>query len=517
MLARAPRDIARSLPALRGWRRMAAGMLAGAGLAGAQPPLSWIPLIFLTLPIVLWLMDGTRRAMGAFGLGWSVGVGFFGAGLFWIVEPFMVEPEVFGWLAPVALIGMAGGMALFWGAAFAAAHRFWHPGWSRAILLAAVWSLIEFARGHVLTGFPWALQAYAWIDTPIAQVLALTGPYGLTFLTLCAGLVLGLARPPAIVAAGLLVAAGWGFGAWRLSAPAPVRADPVQVRIVQPNMPQNEKWLPGREQAFFRRHLALSAAPADPMPDVTIWSETAVAFVLDNDPAAQAAAAASVGPDGHLLLGIRRAESRAGGWAWFNALAALGPDGAVSAVYDKVRLVPFGEYIPLKGLTARLGIPALTTLTRGGFTPGPGPRVVSAPGVPPFLPLICYEAIFPEAARARGERPQWLIQVTNDAWFGEISGPYQHLAQARARAIEQGLPLARAANTGISAMVGPRGEIVAELGLGEQGYLDAPLPGTLPKTTYARIGDGPSVLLMVSIFVLTATVFRDGILKSRHR
>lgn len=517
MLARAPRGIARGLPALRGWRRAGAALCAGVGLAGAQPPLSWFPLIFLALPVILWLMDGTRRAAGAFALGWSVGVGFFGAGLFWIVEPFMVEPEVFGWLAPIALVGMAGGMALFWGAAFAAARRFWHPGWSRAILLAAVWGFVEFTRGHVLTGFPWALQAYAWIDTPVAQVLALTGPYGLTFLTLCAGLTLGLARPRAIVAAGLLVALGWGFGAWRLSTPAPIRADPVQVRIVQPNMPQNEKWLPDREETFFRRHLALSAEPADPMPDVTIWSETAVAFVLDDDPAAQAAAAASVGPDGRLLLGIRRAEPRAGGWDWFNSFAALGPDGAAGGVYDKVRLVPFGEYIPLKDLAARLGIPALTTLTRGGFTPGPGPRVISVPGVPAFLPLICYEAIFPEAARASGARPEWLIQVTNDAWFGEISGPYQHLAQARARAIEQGLPLARAANTGVSAMIDPRGEMVAELELGAQGTVDAALPGALPKTTYARTGDGLSVLLMVSIFVLTATVFRDGILKSRHR
>ncbi|TPE50211.1 apolipoprotein N-acyltransferase [Amaricoccus solimangrovi] len=518
-LSRARRGpgVARAMRGLGAWRRAGLGLLAGVALAGTQPPLSWPALIFLALPALLWLMDGVRAPRGAFALGWCVGVGYFGAGMFWIVDPFLVEPEVFGWLAPFALVGMAGGMALFWGWAFALARLFWHPGWSRAVLFAAVWALVEFARGHVLTGFPWALPAYAWIDTPVAQVLSLTGPYGLTFLTLAAGLLPGVGRPAAVAGAVGLVVLGWGFGAWRLAEPLPVRAEPVRVRLVQPNMAQDEKWLPGREEEFFRRHLALSADGAGPRPDVTIWSETAVAFILDRDPAAQAAAAASVGPDGHLLLGIRRAESAGEDWSWFNSLAALAPDGTTEAVYDKARLVPFGEYIPLKGLAARLGIPALTTLTRGGFTAGPGPRVVSVPGVPPFLPLICYEAIFPAAARAPGERPDWLVQVTNDAWFGEASGPYQHFAQARARAIEQGLPLARAANTGISAMVDPKGRVVAELGLGAQGHVDAPLPAPLPPTVYSRTGDIPVLLILFTIYLLTATVFVSGILKPSHR
>ena len=431
--------------------------------------------------------------------------------MFWIVDPFLVEADVFGWLAPFALVGMAGGMALFWGLAFALARVLWRPGWRGALVLASVWTLVEFARGHVLTGFPWALPAYAWIETPVAQGLALVGPYGLSFLTLAAGLLLGVARPLPVAAALALVALGWGFGAWRLAGPDPVRADPVTVRLVQPNMAQEEKWLPGKEEEFLLRHLALSAAPADPMPDVTIWSETAVSFLLDRDPALQSAAAASVGPEGHLLTGIRRVEPRGEDWAWFNSLAVLGPDGTTRAVYDKARLVPFGEYSPLTGLAARLGIPALTTLTRGGFTPGPGPRVISVAGVPPFLPLICYEAIFPEAAEAPGARPEWLVQVTNDAWFGKASGPYQHLAQARARAIEQGLPLARAANTGISAMIDPKGRIVAKLDLGAQGYLDVPLPGKLPPTVQGRVGNTYTILVIVTILVLTVSVFQGGV------
>ena len=503
--------LARRVRDLGGWPARALALAAGAALAAGQPPVSWPVVVFLALPVLLWLLDGTRGPGRAFALGWCAGVGYFAAGLFWIVDPFLVEPEVFGWLAPIALLGMSAGLSLFWGAAFAIARRFWRTGWPRAVVLAAVWTLVETARGHVLTGFPWALPAYAWIDTPVAQGLALVGPYGLSFLTLLAGLLPGTLRPTAIGAAAALVALGWGFGAWRLAETPPAREPAVNVRLVQPNMAQDEKWLPGKEEEFFRRHLALSATPADPMPDVTIWSETAVAFILDQDPTAQAVAAGSVGLDGHLLLGIRRFDDTAEGRLWFNSLAVLGPDGATRAVYDKARLVPFGEYIPLKGVASRLGIPALTTLTRGGFSAGPGPKVITVPGLPPFLPLICYEAIFPAAARSPGARPDWRVQVTNDAWFGEASGPYQHFAQARARAIEQGLPLARAANTGISAMIDPRGRVVAALGLGEMGVVDAPLPAALPPTVYSRTGDVPVIFILSMISSLTCLVFSGGL------
>ena len=189
----------------------------------------------------------------------------------------------------------------------------------------------------------------------------------------------------------------------------------------------------------------------------------------------------------------------------------LDPDGTAAAVYDKHHLVPFGEYIPLQGLIARLGLPALTTLTRGGFTPGDGPHLVEAPGLPAFLPLICYEAIFPGGLSAPEGRPEWLVQITNDAWFGEASGPWQHFAQARVRAIEQGLPLARAANTGVSAMVDPRGQVIARLGLGEAGAVDALLPAPLPPTFYSRYGDLPALTAIVAIVGLTVLTFYSGI------
>lgn len=478
-----------------------------------QPPVSWPVVTLVGLALLFRLLSAAPSARAAVGLGWGAGAGYFGATLFWIVEPFLIDASRHGWMAPFALLGLAGGLALFWAVPFALARRLWPAGGlARVLMLASLWSLAEVARGHVLTGFPWGLPGYVWIETPVAQVAALAGPYGLTFLTLLVGLLAGLARPVPLAAAALLLAAGWGWGHQRLAEPLPPRQPPVMVRLVQPNATQAEKWDPEREAQIFARLRALSQSPAPVRPDVTIWPETAVPFLLGRDPEAQLAAAASAAP-GLLATGIRRVEPAGDDWLWFNSLAVLAPDGAIRSVYDKSRLVPGGEYLPLEGLVARLG---LSALTGGSFTPGPGPAAVAVPPLPAFQPLICYEAIFPDLAHGLVPRPEWLLQVTNDAWFGLVSGPYQHLDQARFRAIEQGLPLARAANTGISAMVDARGRVVAFLGLSETGVVDSPLPPALPYTPYARIGDFPLVVGFVLIFGLTLLNFGDGIFVSRR-
>ncbi len=497
--------------------RLALAVAAGAALALAQPPISFPIVLFLALPVLLWLLDGTSGPWAAFRLGWTAGAAQFAASLFWLVDPFLVEPEVFGWMAPFALAGMAGGLALFWAVPFAVARAWRPPGVGRVLVLAALWALAEYARGHVLTGFPWGLVGYAWVETPVIQTAALFGPYMLGLLTLTAGLLPGLGTRRAVAAAAALVAAGWGFGAWRLSQPVPERPEPLVVRLVQPNARQELKWQPGMEQEFYNRHIAMTRAAAEPRPDITIWSETAVPFVLDRAPDLLAESAEAAGPDGRLILGIRRIEEDDAEQRWYNSLAVLNSDGTAAAVYDKHHLVPFGEYLPFAHQVAALGIPGLEPLTGGGFSSGDGPHLVQAPGVPPFLPLICYEAIFPGGLRAPEGRAEWLVQVTNDAWFGEASGPYQHFAQARVRAIEQGLPLARVANTGISAMVDPFGRVVAILGLDEAGYLDAVLPGALPPTPYVRFGDVPAVTAMLGFLGLTASIFYGGVLRKLRR
>ncbi|SET19561.1 apolipoprotein N-acyltransferase [Oceanicella actignis] len=477
----------------------AAAAAAGAALALAQPPwgawwlapLGWAGLAALTAEA------GPRRA---FALGWTAGAVFFAIAISWIAEAFMVDAARHAWMAPFALAGLCGGLALFWGAGLAGFAAMRAAGAWRAVAFAGALTLAEAARARVLTGFPWALPAHVWADAPVIQTLALFGQEALGFVTLLGAALPVFARARLAWAAGgaALLAAAWLWGAHRLAAPEPSAPGPRPlVRIVQPNVAQALKWDPALAPVHWRDLLALTAAPrADGRrPDVAIWPETATAYLPDRDAEARRQAAAAARAP--VLAGARRFDPAAG---WFNALLVIGADGALEAVYDKAHLVPFGEYVPLRGALERLG---LTGLVGQGFAAGPGPRTIRAAGLPPFAPRICYEIIFPDELPAR--RPDWIVQITNDAWFGDSAGPRQHLAQARFRAIEQGLPVARAANTGISAMIDARGRILARLELGTRGTLDAPLPPALAPTPFARTGGWPWLALIGALTALAAT------------
>jgi apolipoprotein N-acyltransferase len=490
-------------------------LVLGGLLALSQPPLAQFWLIFLVLPPLWWLASGARGGWAAAAIGWAAGTGFFGGALFWIWEPFQVDPDLHGFLAPFAVAGMAGGLALFWAAAFGIARAIARPGLAGALAFACLLAAAEIARSYVLTGFPWALPGYVWVATPVIQTTALFGIHGLSILTLLLA-ALPAAPMPRIGRAGGLIAVlaaiglAWAWGAARLAGPAPERETPYLVRIVQPNAPQHLKWHPDHQAEFFRRHLEMTAAEGEHgRPDIIVWSETAVPFLLGQAPQYEAliAEAARGAP---VILGIMRAEITPDEERWFNSLAILGPGGETLGVYDKHHLVPFGEFIPLQSIVQRLGGPTIQTLTRGGFTPGEGPQIMGTAEIPAFLPLICYEAIFPQHLWAPQGRPEWLVQVTNDAWFGTLSGPFQHHAQNRVRAIEQGLPLVRVANTGISAIVDPMGREIVAIPLGETGFADALLPGPLPPTTFAGMGNRPAFLILIFVFLLTFINFRGG-------
>jgi apolipoprotein N-acyltransferase len=473
-------------------RRVPAALAAGAVTALGQAPLSVAALGIAGLAGGLALFLACRSWRAAFATGWAFGTGHFAIALFWIVEPFFVDAARHGWMAPFALVFMAGGLALFWGAAFAAASRVGGPlAWAGALALA------ELARGYVLTGFPWALPGYIWTDSGALQWAAWIGPYGLTFGTLLLVALTWalLARAPApwLVAAPLPFLAVVVGGAALVPPPQDLAGRPV-VRLVQPNAPQDEKWDPARVLEFYQRQMGYTAAPGEPPPDLIVWPESAIPWPLDvaGPVLGEIAAAASGIP---VVLGLNR---RADG-QWFNALVVVDEAGGVAQLYDKHHLVPFGEYIPLGQLTRHLGLRSFAARDGYGYAAGPGPRLLDLPGIGPVLPLICYEAIFPQGVRAAPARPDLLLQITNDAWFGEISGPYQHLAQARVRAVEQGLPLVRVANTGVSAVIDPAGRVMAAIPLGEAGFLDHPVPAPLPPTLYARVGDLPILGLIVAL------------------
>jgi apolipoprotein N-acyltransferase len=490
--------------------RLPVGLAALSGLlmAAGQAPVSLALPAFVGFVGIFAILRHASTSGGAAWIGWAAGLGYFGATLFWIVEPFLIDPVRHGWMAPFALVLLPGGLALFWALAFALATRA-GAGWRRLMLAAALLAAAETSRAWLLTGFPWALAGYMWIGAPQMQLAAVIGPHGLTLGTalLAALAALGLRRRPgawlaAPAAAALVVGAAGSWGAARLSQPLPDSGQPVTVRIVQPNAEQSLKWDPDLALVFYERLLWHTvAAPRDegPMPDLTVWPETAVQYLLDDEGHLTGAidAAANGRP---VLFGIVREEAG----RYYNSLVTTAEGGGAAEIYDKAHLTPFGEYLPLAGLFERFGIFGLAATQ--GFAAGPGPQVIDSRAAGPVLPLICYEAIFPQNLRGTS-RPRWIVQITNDAWFGRISGPYQHLAQARLRAVEQGLPLVRAANTGVSAMIGPRGELEGQIALGVEGHLDAVLPPALPPTPYARSGDLPAliaILLAVLGFALAA-------------
>lgn len=484
--------------------------LGGALSALGQQPLHlwWIvpvglALVFLSLVAPTGSPANKRTwHLPGFGRGWIAGTMGFAVSLNWIVDPFFVEPAVTGWMAPFALVFLAGGLGLFWGVATAIAT------WACPRPMGRIWIAVlallamEELRGWIFTGFPWAMVGHAWIGTPLDQLASVTGALGLSGLSYALGAVLAviwlriragrfLRAGVATVLTGALLAAGWFVGSFRLDLPEGALAHGpagLPIRLVQANVPQDLKWHPEHVEGFFRRHLELSAQEAAPAPALVIWPETAAPFFLDRpgdglSMIAEAAGAPSV-------IGLQRRETVQGHRRYFNALAVIDDTGAPQAVYDKHHLVPFGEYIPLVGAWAESnGIGGLAARILSGYSPGPGPQMLDLGRAGRVLPLICYEAIFPRNLRVGGERPDWLLQLTNDAWFGERSGPYQHLAQMQLRAIEFGLPMIRAANTGVSAVIDARGRIVTQLGLGETGALDGRLPAALPATPYARWGD----------------------------
>ena len=467
------------LAALRGLRADLAALGLGALAAAALPPFHVIPVLLVSVPGLLVLLDAARSPLVAARRGWWFGFGHHVLGLYWVTEAILFEAARFWWLVPLAVPALAATLALFIAAACFLA-RLARPGWPRVLALAGAWVLADLARQFVLTGFPWNPWGSVWaIPGPVGDVLiqpaAWIGVHGLTLATL---LLAGAAmlRWRWRVAGAVLLAAWVAVGLVRLQQDIPPQ--PLTVVLVQGNVAQGQKWNQDLAVRIFRHYLDLSAQARVSGPGVVIWPETAFPGLLDADEPARRAIALATGGVPSLIGSVRfdtRQRPR-------NSLFAVLDGGGLGGVYDKWHLVPFGEYIP-----DWLPLPIMV-MPGKGFAAGPGPRTLHVPGLPPLGPLICYEAIFPGEIVDRNDRPGWLVNVTNDAWFGNSTGPRQHLAAARMRAVEEGLPLLRAANTGISAAFDARGHELGRIGMQATGTLAVALPGELPPTLFARFG-----------------------------
>lgn len=507
------------LASLGGWQRYLAAFLLGVLAACALPPVDLMPVLLISFPGLIWLADGSAGFAAAFALGWSFGFGFFLAGLYWIAAALFIDLAHFWWLVPFAAVGVPAGLAIFTGAvsllSYATCRWFRLGGIERVFAFALFWAGGEWLRGHLLTGFPWNLVGYAWSGgfpsgIAVLQVASLAGIYGLSLLTI---LIVVLParlgdfsghRWGAAIAALLLIAVPAVWGGYRLSGGRPGDVPGVSLRLVQPSIPETMKGDPAQVLANFRRLSGLSLSPGADSATAILWPEDAAPPYLDRDGGARRALAQDAPLDGYLITGTVRTDPapQAPTHVW-NSLVAVDRQGMIRASYDKFHLVPFGEYVPMREILP------MQKITPGAidFSAGPGPQTISLPGLPPFSPLICYEAIFPSAVIDPADRPAWLLNITNDAWYGFTSGPFQHLAIARVRAVEEGLPLVRIGNNGISAVFDPYGRLIAHLDLDVIGALDAKLPGALSATFYSRFRDVPFFLAMLLI-VVAATITR---------
>ncbi len=506
------------------WSARAWAVLAGLAAGLAHPPFGLL-VGLLGYAGLLAAVDAAGPPLrSAFLRGWLAGVGYFAVSVWWVVEPFMVDAENQGWMAPFALTLMAAGLALFWGLATLAYRALRPRGLSRVLVFAGCLSAAEWVRGHIFTGFPWNLPGESWAAGSMpSQAAAVVGAYGLTWITVALGASAAVLFDPvdrrrrALTAAVALAAlAGlYAFGAGRLNHAAPPAHDAALVRIVQADIDQKDKWRPENLDAIFETYARLTRQPAAVTPEVVVWPEGALPAVIDDLLAPGSIygsrLVANLSPGQSLLMGANRAAVAADGEVqYFNSLVALRREAEglrVTGVYDKHRLVPFGEFLPFGDLATQLGLRSLVHMP-DDFTAGPPPSPLAPWGVPVLQPLICYEALFPgftRAATAReGVRPSWILNVSNDAWFGMTSGPLQHMNIASYRAIEEGLPIVRATPTGVSAVIDAYGRVRpgARLDMGEMGVIDARLPPALQPTLYARHGE----LLFLLMLVLSGAV-----------
>jgi len=523
-----------------GWQRYLAALAAGLLSAFAMAPFYFVSILFLTFPVFVWLMDGVY-ADGKTGwisafkrqflTGWWFGFGYFLLSFWWLGNAFLVEAEDFAWALPIAVIALPAGLAIFWGFGANLCRILWSDHWTRALAFALAFSAVEYLRGTLFTGLPWNAPGYSVMSMPIAmQSSALVGLYAMNFFTfvVCTLPLVAIASPRSllpnrtvpIILSLLLIAGHLGYGAWRLNQYPTQYSDEINLRLMQPSIDQRTKFDIDKEAEIIDNYLELSAKPkpdgSDGLAgtDYVIWPESAFPFLLTE----RRDVLSSIGdllPAGtKLITGALRAEPGAAGNPYgkvYNSIYVIADNGEIEEASDKTHLVPFGEYLPYQEMLEGIGLEQLTRL-RGGFEAGAVRKVLASDTSHPFLPLICYEVVFPNQIQSESSvEPKWIVNLTNDGWFGFTPGPYQHFHQTLVRGVEEGLPVIRVANTGFSAVSDPMGRVLQKLSLGERDVIDTALPIGATKTLYSRVGNLPFGLAW--LFVLLLVLWKT---RSKH-
>jgi len=522
-----------------GWRRLLLCALAGAVAGLGVPPLFFLPALFLAFPVWVWCLDGAERRPGwrqafgpAFRIGFAFGLGHFAVAFHWLGAAFFIEGGVLLLLMPVAILALAALIAIFWGLASALAHTLWSDGPWRIVTLATALAAAEFARGHLFSGFPFDLLGYALTaNEEMMQLASVVGVYGLTLLAAL------MAMTPALIWPGgdrplagrlapfflalVAIAGQVAFGQYRLNTTAVATRDDLRLRLVQPVIYEHSDWTRVDPAAVVTRLIELSetrTGPSDPglaSIDQLVWPESAFPFFLSEYPDALARIGRMLPETTTLLVGGPREDYGADGLPLrtnpgYNAILAIDGAGEVVASYDKSHLVPFGEFLPFPEVFAALGIRQFVP-GANGWAPGTGRRLMSLPGAPPFLALICYEAIFSGDLGPDVSNADYLLNITNDAWFDGSIGPAQHAHHVRLRAVEEGMALVRAANSGITMLVDPLGRVTARLAEQQMAVLDVSPARRLADTVFARLRHLPfaaALALGAAIAVLSSRKLR---------
>jgi apolipoprotein N-acyltransferase len=514
---------------LSGWYRALVAILAGVVTSLTLAPFHLFFLGFLTFPILVWLLDGAigesdagrfRRLKPSFFIGWCFGFGYFVAGLWWIANALLLEAPEFAWAIPLAVLGLPAVLAVFYGLAAAFSRAFWPDNILRVFVLAAFFGIAEWLRSFVLTGFPWNAIGYGIMPSPLMmQSVAITGAEAINILAvLLFALPAGLAqsRISAFASTSLVVillGSHVGYGYWRLEIMPDAENEGRIIRLVQPSIDQSEKWEPGQAKSIFENLLALSAAPPASeetgRPSLIIWPETAVPFILTREPSAVSAIADTLQIGQSLVAGVVREErgedTEAAEARFYNSMLVIDSEGIISDAADKVHLVPFGEYLPFAQQLGKLGIKAVAAADRG-YVGAAQRRSLSLSGGLSAIPLICYEAIFAAEVKPLANSDGLIINITNDAWYGNSPGPHQHFHQSRLRSVELGIPMARAANSGVSAIIDAKGRIVEKLNFGDAGAIDAVLPGKI-DLPYGKRYSSHIFWLITLIFATLGVMF----------
>lgn len=523
-------SIAERIILLEGKKAAFLALAAGGLSALALAPFHLFPILFFTIPVLVWLLDGAvstagsrglRRFWPAFRTGWLFGFGYFLVGLWWIGNAFLVDADGFLWALPFAVMGLPIGLAVFWGLGAAIARLAWSDGWARLVALAAALTVTEYLRGTLFTGFPWNLPGYAFMpNAAMMQSASWIGTYGVTFFTLFIASAPAIFAPgdgesprrvrAVLIAATLLFTAHIAGGYWIL-AQNPAEDSDIKVRLVQPNIDQAKKWQSGMAPEIFKTYMDLSDSNTGPTTNGAkafhhiIWPESAFPFILAEQRDALTAIAELLPSHTTLITGAMRREPSSSGESdarVFNSALVLNGDGQIIAARDKTHLVPFGEFLPFQKYLESLGVRQLTNM-RGGFAAGTSRSVIELVDRPSFLPLICYEVVYPGDLLQGAARPGWIVNLTNDAWFGNTFGPYQHAHQTQVRAAEEGLTIVRVANSGISIVADPWGRVKEKLPVGVQAVLDVKLPIQREKETFfSKIGNVSLLILICMIFIL---------------